>query len=466
MNSAGLRTLHVDGGVIVDQEGRRVTLQGVALGGWMMMENFITGHPATEQSFRRELDRRLGPALAAEFFDHFLEDFFGEADASLLASAGLNCVRLPVNYRHLEDDGHPFVVRDEGFHHLDRVVDLCARHGLYTVIDLHALPGYQNSNWHSDNPTHVATLWDHLHFQDRSVRLWEAIAEHYRGRPGVAGFNLINEPAVADTERLIRLYQRLRDAVLGVDSTRMLFVDGNRFALDFTGFPAPWPNTVYSAHDYAVAGMGNAYAYPGVVDGVFQDRGTLERRVDELTRYMTSHDAAIWIGEFGPIYTGDPRRDEARVSVLRDQLAIYAERRLNWSLWTYKDIGAQGIVTARPDSPWLERTRPLLELKRQVGADEWGTDGLAAADIMATVYGVIAAVAPEYRPYPFDAQWMLRRLVQNIGFAEALVEPFGELFDGLDSRALAALASSFRLEQCDLREDVLDALQAATDDKS
>jgi len=60
--------------------------------------------------------------------------------------------------------------------HLDRAIDLCAAQGIDTIIDLHALPGYQNGDWHADNPTHKALFWQHKHFQDRTVGIWEAIA--------------------------------------------------------------------------------------------------------------------------------------------------------------------------------------------------------------------------------------------------------------------------------------------------
>lgn len=45
---------------------------------------------------------------------------------------------------------NPGVFKREGLKHLDRVIDLCAKHGIYTVIDLHAAPGGQNIDWHSD----------------------------------------------------------------------------------------------------------------------------------------------------------------------------------------------------------------------------------------------------------------------------------------------------------------------------
>src|SRR3954464_2111497 len=92
---------------IVTRSGKPVTLKGVGLGGWMNMENFITGYPATETLQREALHAALGADGYRVFFDTFLDVFFGEEDAKFLASLGMNCVRLPVNYRHFESDMKP-----------------------------------------------------------------------------------------------------------------------------------------------------------------------------------------------------------------------------------------------------------------------------------------------------------------------------------------------------------------------
>ena len=34
----------------------------------------------------------------------------------------------------------------------------------------------------------------------------------------------------------------------------------------------------------------------------------------------------------------------ARFQLLRDQLKIYKEDQISWSIWLYKDIGFQGMV--------------------------------------------------------------------------------------------------------------------------
>ena len=66
---------------IQNQAGVDVILRGVGLGGWMNMENFITGFPANEEAFRRVVTRSLGEEKANFFFERYLEYFFGEEDA-------------------------------------------------------------------------------------------------------------------------------------------------------------------------------------------------------------------------------------------------------------------------------------------------------------------------------------------------------------------------------------------------
>ena len=91
------------------------------------MENFITGYSGSESQHRAAMLRALGPEKYEHFFDKFLEYFFMEADAKFLASKGLNCLRVPFNYHHFEDDMNPRVLKKEGFKHLDRVIDLVSK---------------------------------------------------------------------------------------------------------------------------------------------------------------------------------------------------------------------------------------------------------------------------------------------------------------------------------------------------
>jgi aryl-phospho-beta-D-glucosidase BglC (GH1 family) len=77
----------------------------------------------------------LGKENYEFFFDKWLEYFFTEADAKFYAGLGLNCIRIPFNYRHLEDDMNPRVLKESGFKHLDRVIDLVSTYS--TQADLY-----------------------------------------------------------------------------------------------------------------------------------------------------------------------------------------------------------------------------------------------------------------------------------------------------------------------------------------
>jgi len=92
----------------------------------------------------------------------------------------MNCIRIPFNYRHFEDDLNPGVIKPEGFRILDRIIECCAAENLYVVLDLHAVPGGQNQDWHSDSGVHKALFWQFMDFQNRMINLWKEIASHYK----------------------------------------------------------------------------------------------------------------------------------------------------------------------------------------------------------------------------------------------------------------------------------------------
>jgi endoglucanase len=457
--NGGNGLLRVDGAHLVAADGSPVTLRGVGLGGWMNMENFVTGYPSTESLQRKALRTALGRGGYERFFQRFLTAFFGEEDAQFLASLGLNSLRIPFNYRHFEDDDRPFEIKQEGFAHLDRVIEACARHGVYTILDLHALPGAQNQHWHSDNPTHWAQFWTHRHFQDRAVHLWEAIADRYKDEEWVAGYNPVNEPGDASGEVIAPFYRRLEAAIRAVDPGHVLFLDGNRYSTDFDVLGEPLPNTVYTAHDYALPGFPDSGPYPGISRGRYVDRNVVEETFLARTEYMRRTGTPIWIGEFGPVYTGDPERDESRYRLLEDQLAIYDEHDASWALWTYKDIGLQGVVHAAADSSYVRRIRPVLEKKARLGVDSWGSTDAGVRRILDPIEATFAEEFPDYDPFPWGSQRWVHLIVRHILLAEPMVADFGRCFEGLSPDEAEALADSFRLDRCVQRRGLVDILR-------
>ena len=143
--------LRTKGKQIVTESGKPIYLRGTCVGGWMNMENFINGFPGTETSLREHMELRLGKEKGRLFFDQMIDNFLAEDDIRFIKELGSTCVRLAVNYRHFEDDEHPFVYKEKGFELLKRIVKLCEKYELYVILDMHAIQGWQNSHWHSDN---------------------------------------------------------------------------------------------------------------------------------------------------------------------------------------------------------------------------------------------------------------------------------------------------------------------------
>ncbi len=443
--------LRVEGARIHGGDGPLV-LRGFGLGGWMNMENFITGYAGTETQHRKALRRVLGDEAYDRYFSRFLSVFFTDADAAHVRSLGMNSVRIPFNYRHFEDDTEPFVLKEEGFALLDRAVEACARHGIYAILDLHAVPGAQNQHWHSDNPTQWAHFWAQRQFQDRVVHLWERIAERYRGNPWVAGYNPINEPGDAEGTTIGPFYRRLEAAIRAVDPEHILFLDGNRYSTQFDQLGDPLPNCVYTAHDYALPGFVDGGPYPGVSRGQYIDRDRVEETFLQRTAYMRETGTPIWVGEFGPVYTGDPARDEQRYQLLDDQLEIYARHDASWALWTYKDIGLQGAVSADPNSEYMRRIAPDLEKKSRLGVDSWGSTDAGVRDVLEPLERLFETEFPDFAPFPWGARRWIHGHVRHVMLAEAMVGDYARAFTGVSADEAESLADAFAFENCVRRE--------------
>ena len=110
--------LSVKANQIVDARGKSMRLRGTCVGGWMNMEDFINGFSGAEHTLRFEMAEVLGKSKAEFFFERFHDHFFNEADIAYLKSLGTTVVRLPLNYRHFEDDNNPFVYKEAGFQRL------------------------------------------------------------------------------------------------------------------------------------------------------------------------------------------------------------------------------------------------------------------------------------------------------------------------------------------------------------
>jgi hypothetical protein len=224
---------------------------------------------------------------------------------------------------------NPRVLKESGFKHLDRVIGICSKHGIYTILDLHTAPGGQNGDWHSDAGTHIANFWKHKDFQDRAIWLWEQLATHYKGNTWIAGYNPLNEPADEKHTRVVAFYDRAYRAIRAIDPDHALFFDGNTYASDFSHIGEivkTWENTAFSIHDYSLFGFPSPEKYESTEPQLRR----LRRSYEKKREWLDQRGLCVWNGEFGPVYArieyeGDKTDEinDERITVLKDQLDIY-----------------------------------------------------------------------------------------------------------------------------------------------
>lgn len=322
---------------------------------------------------------------------------------------------------------------------------------------MHTLPGGQNQGWHSDNPTSYAAFWDFKDHQDRTVWLWEQIAARYKSNPWIAGYNPINEPADPQHARLPAFYKRLEKAIRSVDPDHILWLDGNTYSMEFRYFDEVLPNCVYALHDYSTMGFPTGVPYVGSDE----QKETLKRQYLRKVQFHHKYHTAIWNGEFGPVYA-DPRYEtdaeainNKRYALLGEQMKIYDEAKIPWTIWLYKDIGLQGMVHTSPDSKWNKLIQPFLEKKKALQLDMWGKYPSPETEALINPLAAwIDKVSPGGLTYPttWDTKRHVERAVLQTLLSDSLQGEFAELFRGKSMQELEELARSFHFEECVQRE--------------
>lgn len=303
--------IHNIGTTLVDGNGEPIKLRGVNLGGWLHWEGWIWGGGLNgETAVREQLTALVGADEMASFEQQIYQNFITEADIARIANLGFNVVRLPINHRLLEDDDQPFVYKQSGWDILDQFLDWCEKYNVYVVLTLHATPGGQSRLFTADPDPSL--LWSSEKLQTRTAALWQAIAQRYKDREIIAGYDLLNEPAPPENQDLLALYQLIIAAIRSVDPHHMVILEGADLAHDFSLFEGPLShNQAYSFHMYTWVG---------------------DKRTEQLADYNTiaeAHQVPMWNGEFG----------ENEYEMLSSTIGLFEQTDNNlvgWAFWTWK----------------------------------------------------------------------------------------------------------------------------------
>lgn len=352
---------------IIDEAGKPVILKGFALGGWLMMEGYMfAGRNIPEKVFKEEFRKSLGNEALEDFTRSFRDTFIREDDIKIIKGWGANCIRLPFNYRLIEFEDRPFSFNEEGLGYLDRAVEWCEKYGLYCVLDMHAAPGAQNPDWHSDC-VGKPELFTNEANKDRYFRLWHFIADRYKDSSAVAGYDLLNEPAMGiEQENMLNdLYEKVTKEIRDTDKHHIIFLEGNMWSQRLKSLGKPKDsNTSYSIHAYPLpAFIWNTERdlyYPGKIYNIMWNKNRLDMLTMPFRKLIERNQVPLYIGEFGVNW-----RDGyyGELKWVRDMLDIFKKYNLSWTYWTYKTVAhsvyPDGVYRYLKNPPWVKREGPV-----------------------------------------------------------------------------------------------------------
>ena len=355
--------IRVKGDKIVDPSGRPLTLKGINLGGWLMMEGYIMHSPNIGvHRFKNSFAKKLSNKELKELELSFRKAFIKEQDIKAIADLGLNCIRVPFNYRLLEKA--PYSYNLENFVYIDNVIKWAKNSNIKVMLDMHAAPGSQNYDWHSDS-CGKAKLFSSKVFRNRTYALWEFIADRYKDNDTVVGYNVLNEPFTDKVKILNEFYSELIRRIRKVDKNHILFIEGNLWSTDIKCLQEfDDDNYCLSIHNYEPFNFAfnliPHLKYPLKEKGLVWNKAATKELLLKHKKISRERKVPIFVGEFGVNnrqgYYGEDKW-------LDDLLGCFKELGFHWTYWTYKAVKnskfPDGLFSYYPNPEWVSRHGPL-----------------------------------------------------------------------------------------------------------
>ncbi|KAI9591657.1 putative Exo-beta-1,3-glucanase [Syncephalis fuscata] len=241
-------------------------LRGVNLGGWLVLEPWITPslfeqfvsrpkeqQAADEWTFCEKLGRQEAERQLHAHWDNWVT----EKDFRDLAAAGINSVRIPIGYWAVD------VAQDEPWvqghlPYMTKAIGWAAKYKMKVIIDLHGAPGSQNGFDNSGKRGDIG--WQSKQSNiDRTLHVLGTLTNMYNEQkyPNVIAVELVNEPLrwKLDMGKIEDFYRKGVPVVQQNNPNRYAVIqDAFRTLGEWEEFLTPYKNTklIMDFHSYQV----------------------------------------------------------------------------------------------------------------------------------------------------------------------------------------------------------------------
>jgi glucan 1,3-beta-glucosidase len=184
-------------------------VRGVNLGGWLVLEPWITpsifdntndSRIIDEYTFGQYQDHDIASNTLKQHWDTWIT----ESDFQAIANAGLNHVRLPIGYWAFDvSAGEPYIQGQLPY--LYKAVNWAQTYGLKVIIDLHGAPGSQNGFDNSGQTLPFPQWQTQTSYVQRTNAIIKTLANMYKDSPVASVITPLNEPAGFDGEQVLNV---------------------------------------------------------------------------------------------------------------------------------------------------------------------------------------------------------------------------------------------------------------------
>lgn len=241
--------------------------------------------------------------------------------------------------------------------------------------------------------------------QDYFVKFWQAVVSALRGKPGVLGWELLNEPFAgdiyshptyliesgkSDQVNLVPMYERLHDAIRALDDTAVLFFEPavtDYWSSGFAAGPggAQWAHrNVYSYHIYCADINSTDIRSRWVCD--LSDQYDYNVRIADIKRVGTGG----FMTEFGA--SSDHNMSIGEINVMTD----LADQNLqSWTYWQFKyfqDLTTQDSLESFYNSAGVLEYAKVRALSRTYAPAVAGLPSVHAFNSTSLVFSLVYVI--------------------------------------------------------------------------
>lgn len=179
-----------------------MALRGVNLGGWLVLERWMTPSVFAGTEAIDEYTFMQTPGARGKLREH-QKNFIRESDFKWLRDNGIEAVRIPVGCWAIDGDA-PYAAC---IGRLDWALRMAEKYGLEVLLCLHGAPGSQNGQDHSGQAG-AARWYKQREYRAQTVEVLEQLALRYRDNPKFWGIELLNEPRFGLLQLKLRRFYR------------------------------------------------------------------------------------------------------------------------------------------------------------------------------------------------------------------------------------------------------------------